>query len=43
MIRHGDESFISVDKNRDGERGVAVPVTMDGTTAKFLQQETTTK
>jgi len=37
MIRHGDESFISLDKNRDGERGHAVPVLMDGAIAKFTQ------
>jgi replicative DNA helicase len=39
MIRHGDESFISLDKNRDGERGHAVPVQMDGAIAKFTQQQ----
>jgi replicative DNA helicase len=39
MIRHGDESFISLDKNRDGERGHAVPVQMDGSIAKFTQQQ----
>jgi len=37
MIKHGDESFISLDKNRDGERGHAVPVQMDGSIAKFTQ------
>jgi replicative DNA helicase len=37
MIKHGDESFISLDKNRDGERGHAVPVHMDGSIAKFTQ------
>jgi hypothetical protein len=39
MIRHGDESFISLDKNRDGERGHAVPVQMDGAITKFTQQQ----
>jgi len=39
MIKHGDESFISLDKNRDGERGHAVPVLMDGSIAKFTQQQ----
>jgi len=39
MIKHGDESFISLDKNRDGERGHAVPVHMDGAIAKFTQQQ----
>ena len=40
MVKHEDQSFITVDKNRDGERGHAVPVTMDGATAKFQQQPT---
>ena len=39
MVKHEDQSFITVDKNRDGERGHAVPVVMDGATAKFQQQQ----
>ena len=39
IIRHGDESFVTVDKNRDGERGAAIPVLMQGAFAQFLPRQ----
>jgi replicative DNA helicase len=43
MIRHAggpaDPSFISIDKNRDGERGNAVPVLMRGDISTFQEAQ----
>jgi replicative DNA helicase len=39
IIRHGDESFVTVDKNRDGERGAAIPVLMQGAFSQFLPRD----
>lgn len=34
-ILHEEKSFISIDKNRDGERGAIVPIHMEGHCARF--------
>lgn len=39
IIRHGDESYVTIDKNRDGERGAAIPVLMQGAFAQFLPRQ----
>lgn len=36
-----DGGFLSVMKNRDGERGAAIPVLMQGATSQFLPRDTT--
>ena len=34
-ILHEEKSFISIDKNRDGERSAIVPIHMEGHCARF--------
>lgn len=40
FITYGDDGgFLNVKKNRDGERGMVIPVLMDGATARFLPRD----